>query len=457
METHNDGESSSLLWTRDSPLTKRFIRLFYGIMNTYPEHLHLFYGDSSRVIVSEFGPTSPPLTQSADTKNSIQHLLRTVYEGVRATVKTAIPQISVEEGVLLLVSGIFTRNATASNTEENHCFTQSLMLAPQKQGYYVLTDTLHIMNGGNAESTDTPYRWAEDAVATNANQSCSFYPVIRTCLPKSNTSRMNKQQNVDRSTDIEACEGPSEEIPPIVDATPKPSLQETQETEHEKANDEEEDNVEKINKGGKSTTTTVVSNAAIPNRKIHSVQQRVTPVSRANAHTSGSRLRGPTTPLRYSVGVPAPAQVMKRGHHHHQHGPLGVPMMNAPLTQAVFIARLPFGIQPEEVVKAFSIFGPIVNGADGIQVRDGRNGCYAFVTFESAASADAAIQNGAVLQGKRVFVEPRRMTTENADPGFIPMHVGMSSSCVLAPPPPPPPMHIHQMPSRDPCYRRRAN
>lgn len=73
----------------------------------------------------------------------------------------------------------------------------------------------------------------------------------------------------------------------------------------------------------------------------------------------------------------------------------------------VFIARLPFGIQAEEVEKAFSLFGPVLNGADGIQVRDGRNGCYAFVTFENCSSAAEACEQGAVVQGKRVYVEPR--------------------------------------------------
>lgn len=34
----------------------------------------------------------------------------------------------------------------------------------------------------------------------------------------------------------------------------------------------------------------------------------------------------------------------------------------------VFIARLPFGIQPADVEEAFSAFGPIFGGRDGIQV-----------------------------------------------------------------------------------------
>lgn len=54
------------------------------------------------------------------------------------------------------------------------------------------------------------------------------------------------------------------------------------------------------------------------------------------------------------------------------------------------------------------------------QVRDGRNGCYAFVTFESAGSANTAIQKGAVVQGKRVYVEPRYPRQEADPPHSIP-------------------------------------
>ena len=78
----------------------------------------------------------------------------------------------------------------------------------------------------------------------------------------------------------------------------------------------------------------------------------------------------------------------------------------------VFIARLPFGIQARDVAEAFQEFGPIVGGIDGIQVRDGRNGCYAFVNFASATSSEAAIQKGATVQGKRVYVEPRYQRPE---------------------------------------------
>lgn len=87
--------------------------------------------------------------------------------------------------------------------------------------------------------------------------------------------------------------------------------------------------------------------------------------------------------------------------------------------QSVFIARLPFGIQADEVEKAFSIFGPILNGADGIQVRDGRNGCYAFVTFEYSISAAAAIEKGVVIQGRCVDVELRNPQKKQASAPIV--------------------------------------
>lgn len=43
-------------------------------------------------------------------------------------------------------------------------------------------------------------------------------------------------------------------------------------------------------------------------------------------------------------------------------------LVTAPPGHGVFIARLPFGIQPDDVLEAFSLFGPILGEADGIQV-----------------------------------------------------------------------------------------
>eukprot|EP00210_Caulerpa_lentillifera_P005442 g5204.t1 len=442
MAAYNFGDKGCPVWTRDSPLTKKFIRLFYGILNSYPEHLHYFYGTHSRVVVSEFGPNSPPRTNSAETKDSVRDLLKTIYKGVKVVVKTAIPQLSVEEGVLLLVSGTFTRTLATSNTREDHCFTQALMLAPQKKGYYVLTDTLHVMNGSSSAATDVPpFSWTVNEPING--QSCSFHPVIKTSPFKSSTVARAAKINSKAVSEKGSCEeGPSGEDNPVaptsptISENPKSVLKEVQENETKNENEEKEEEEAGVTKMNKVQTSI---------RKLHTFQQRVTPPTTRllgpNGRTYGAK------PLMGCVGVP-PGQSLKP---RQPSGPNEPRHLQGPPGRGVFIARLPFGIQPEEVVKAFSIFGPIVNGADGIQVRDGRNGCYAFVTFESTNAAQAAIQNGAVVQGKRVFVEARNLSQESTDPTFAPMHVATPSSCVM-------PMHLpHILPTMCTYVRGRPN
>jgi len=74
------------------------------------------------------------------------------------------------------------------------------------------------------------------------------------------------------------------------------------------------------------------------------------------------------------------------------------------------------------------------------------------VTFESANAAQAAIQNGAVVQGKRVFVEARNTPQENMDTGFAAVHVPLATNCVLPQLRPP-----HSLPTMVPFVRARPN
>jgi len=39
-------------------ITKEFVRIYYGILNTHPDQLFHFYDDNSTVAVSEFGTGS---------------------------------------------------------------------------------------------------------------------------------------------------------------------------------------------------------------------------------------------------------------------------------------------------------------------------------------------------------------------------------------------------------------
>lgn len=68
--------------------------------------------------------------------------------------------------------------------------------------------------------------------------------------------------------------------------------------------------------------------------------------------------------LQLGVGVPPPRPIRRRSMS------MGSDprVIQTPPGHGVFIARLPFGVQAEDVAEAFAQFGPIVGGGDGIQV-----------------------------------------------------------------------------------------
>jgi len=364
---HRKSGKAATTATKDEHITREFVKIYYGILNNHPDQLFQFYGDNSTVIVSEFG-NGASYKETADSRESIRQLLKKVFSGITCKIKTAIPQGTVDGGVLLLVSGLLTKIESTSQGGNEHCFTQALVLAPQKNGYYVLNDTLHIM--GSLE--DEALKWKRET--ETSGQSGRFYPNYNT-----------------RNTIGPVTPRPGGGSTPPNGA--RRSLSSDDGTRHEKS-DSDSDSSTCKEAQQRSRTRPHPPIAPLPG------VNRNKPFTTVPPH--GPQLNG--VPVNVSVGVP-PAQPPPG---HHQNGNKGGcrPMPTQP-GHGVFIARLPFGIQADEVEKAFSLFGPVLNGADGIQVRDGRNGCYAFVTFENCSSAAEAIEKGAIVQGKRVYVEPR--------------------------------------------------
>jgi len=365
MENRKSGKAATTA-TKDESITREFVRIYYGILNSHPDQLFQFYGDNSTVIVSEFGSGASSFTETADSRESIRQLLKKVFAGITCKIKTAIPQGTVDGGMLLLVSGMLTKTQSTSQGGNEHCFTQALVLAPQKNGYYVLNDTLHIM--GSLEDDALKKRAAEETPGhsgrfyPNYNSRNSIGPV--TPRPGGHTSPLNTGR---RSLSSDG-------------------------TRHKSDSDSDSSTCkESQQRKPKPRQRSLVQMA--PQLRMHKPFMSVPP---CGPHPNGM-------PLHVGVGVPPPQVAPSH--------PGGNKSESRPVPthpgHGVFIARLPFGIQADAVAEAFSEFGPVLNGADGIQVRDGRNGCYAFVTFENCSSAAAAIEKGAIVGGKRVYVEPR--------------------------------------------------
>lgn len=377
--------------SKDS-VAKQFVRLYYSILNMHHEHLHQFYGKSSTVVVSEMLEGGETMTETAEDEESCRELLKWLYEDVTIKVESAVPQFSVEGSVLLLVNGTMYRKSQ----KDERLFTQALLLAPQDNGFYIRTDTLHVLNHGPTpvagnDMHTSPFVWDDKEVSEAES-------------PR--TPRAEAAGHFFRQSARNSAEESSSGLLPrdIQTATPPPqenALDASKSSGSEGDHEEFRTAAYFQRSNSQDSAHPQVLRQTIP-PPMHSLPSVILPNMAMLPHPAmGSMTLG--------MGM-SPAQPGLRRRSMSMGG--DVHNMQPSSGYGVFIARLPFGIQARDVAEAFQEFGPIVGGVDGIQVRDGRNGCYAFVNFATATASEAAIQKGATVQGKRVYVEPRYQRPE---------------------------------------------
>lgn len=431
-------------------VAKQFVRLYYGILNTHPEFLYQFYGKNSTVTVSETMEEGETLMETAEDETAVKELLKALYSDVSVRIETAVPQFSVDESILLHVNGSMYRQ----RSDTHRAFTQAFVLFPQENGYYIRTDIAHVL-GFYYQNPMLQNQWAAESV--NADPWANVMEA-RNGAQETSASISSSEQSVplrlgtyqgslaaDEGTTTATNRNSKEirtETPPLEDA-PRHSA---------KSQGSDHDSDEFPKRSASSQPWIIRPQSAVSNTVCHPM---VAPPPMATMHSLQSVMpvapvhmaHGPVGAMPYAMTMAAAPPANYLRHRSMSMGCDPWKMQAANGGKGVFIARLPFGVQPAEVEEAFSQFGPIEGGRDGIQVRDGRNGCYAFVTFEKAESAQTAIQQGAVLQGKRVFVEPRypRQEAETHLVAFPPMMGGPIPGYHM-PAPPPPPHHHHHFP-----------
>lgn len=428
-------------------VAKQFVKLYYSILNTHHEYLHQFYGQESAIVVSEMLDGGKTMTESADTHEGVQELLKSLYEEVDVRVDTSVPQFTLEGSVLLLITGVMTRKTFG----EERIFTQALLLMPQENGYFIRTDTVHvlgkaqtlpIMEGFESRAHEEPKVLSSLPVDEDVNMNtprmqldpCGGMVLATDATPQGDPAYVDMPYVANGFHDIQASTPPAHEV-------------DLHMAGRAKSTDSDEDHNQRSYHS---------SGLPPPHGGVRSSAARRLPVSSGIPMPANVPMPPMSIPGQYSrlphhpghrrdMSMSMSMSMSMNAHMGHAPPPV-LPVrrrslsmgsdprvVSAPPGHGVFIARLPFGIQPEDVLEAFSLFGPILGEADGIQVRDGRNGCYAFVTFESAASANAAIQKGAVVQGKRVYVEPRYPRQEADPPHTIPVSTPASVPASVPP------------------------
>lgn len=378
--------------SKDS-VAKQFVRLYYSILNMHHEHLHQFYGKSSTVVVSEMLEGGETMTETAEDEESCRELLKWLYEDVTIKVESAVPQFSVEGSVLLLVNGTMFRKSQ----KDERLFTQALLLAPQDNGFYIRTDTLHVLNHGPTAGTSelqSPFVYDDKEVSGCESPKT---PRAEAAEQGFRLGRRSTRNSVDEAPSHAAL---SREMQT---ATPPPheNALDTSKSSGSEGDHEEFRSAPYFQRSASQDAHPQVVRQTIP-PPMHSLPPVMMPSMAMLPHPAMG-----TMAMNLGLG---PAQSGLRRRSMSMSG--DVRTLQPTSGFGVFIARLPFGIQARDVAEAFQEFGPIVGGVDGIQVRDGRNGCYAFVNFATSTASEAAIQKGATVQGKRVYVEPRYQRPE---------------------------------------------
>lgn len=73
------------------------------------------------------------------------------------------------------------------------------------------------------------------------------------------------------------------------------------------------------------------------------------------------------------------------------------------VTTSIFVRDFPEGVTPEKLEAAFSRFGPIRGGVQGINLRQQKGKeDFAFVEFEELAAMQASIEGQVIIDGKTV-------------------------------------------------------
>eukprot|EP00210_Caulerpa_lentillifera_P007900 g7541.t1 len=410
---------------RAKKIGNEFVRVYYKVMRSFSSHLHLFYGSDSSVVVFEVQEKDSSLSTRANTSQNIRNLLQWMYDDVKINLFTCIPQPSMNGSILLVVTGNLKRKIY----DEPRGFTQVLVLKRQSKGYYVKTDTMHIMSKERSMALIMP----------TANQK----PIVSKPATKSSTppspAVVRRHQPNDSCIDCMVSglfEGKNNSMATVVPLDYNGNDEEEEE-EGTKGEQRVEDEIEIERENKTTTTTTRGSNSdckSMDQPARLSSQATPTVLHRSSRVTHSEKLKAPqlysegetTVKQRVNEITTAPTLMKMTTHsapgslfetHVHQDSPFlqnknppPVSMtrmgetFKQPELKSMFAARLPLGATPAAVHALFSQYGTL-NKDHAVKLFTGPTHCYACVTFESESEMRKALNSDIRLNGTEIVKE----------------------------------------------------
>ena len=370
-----------------------FVQQYYSIMSTTLDELYKFYNNGSTLHVCGVGV--PPLPgadamgdQTVRTQAGIHARFNQLgYRGKRCEVRTVDSSHSIGGSVVVMVTGAITDGGV-----DRRAFTQTFVLAPQEGGYYVLNDLVRFL--GNDEG-------AAAAAADTAVSAPVKAPEPPTTAPPAPTRPTG-------AVSLEELEARMNAAAPNVHARAAAAADVVKEAAEAAAAAE-------VVKEAPAAIVEPETDAKEPEgpTTYASIAAKMRAAAAAKAPNAASKPK-PAAPAKAPAASSAdPAPAHKTTHEKLTHDPV----------TAVFVRNIPQSADEASIEVAFAKIGPIATvtirtakrapdaSGDAATGSDKPAGRYAFVQFERAESAQAAIEAVIEMDGRALSVEEKRETS----------------------------------------------
>lgn len=367
-----------------------FVTQYYNVLLQSPQMAYRFYQDCSKL--GRPSPNGELLTVT--TMEGINQMIMSLdYSDFKPVIKTIDSQESYNNGVLVLVTGSLSFQASGTRM-----FTQSFFLAPQDKGFYVLNDVLRYMD----EEAEQPKQDLELVKGLAEKESTVSLPEP---APVVEPESVTENGHIDESPVVEQESTAEEEFQSTeevqIPEVPVVEIETVTEQQTQPVNNEVKPArqppavVHDVVKKSYASIVKVMSENIAP---VVAVQKpptvRTVPVS-VERQTSNSSL--PKAPATESSST-APANGTDNSTSIDSEG-------NG---CSIYIRNLPYNATASQLEEEFKKFGAIK--PSGVQVRSKQGGfCYGFVEFETAASVQTALEASPItIGGRQAYVEEKR-------------------------------------------------
>lgn len=307
------GNSAGLQPNEVQDISWAFVQQYYTHVNKSPEKLHLFYNKNSTAIHGiETGGGTPSVGQPEIFKLLSKH----DFKNCKVMVSNIDCQKTLADGVLVQVIG-----EMANEGEPSQKFVQTILLAPQNHGYYVLNDILRFLKEDAPEddqsdyTVDTPESQSneseqaekEEAVASSSvkvEPVASTEPVASSAISEANSESHVFSRHSERIKRAQPAESVASDSSVTAGSSDAPLSETSGEKEYEKANAFLDGQSSAKANGSTSESTEKVTGSVQQAEKVSTPAAVVAPVTSA-APSAPATSSAPSAHVAPSAPAPA--------------------------------------------------------------------------------------------------------------------------------------------------------